>query len=79
VGVNLCLVLNSARGQFEGVDRPAQIGLSILAAEGESFANRRFVHLDHRDARPFQISNFPAKRKRELATGILTRLIVADE
>jgi hypothetical protein len=62
MGMNLGLIQNSARREFEGVDRPAQIGLSILAPERKSFANSRLVHMDHGDARPFQIGNLSTKR-----------------
>src|SRR6267378_731854 len=79
VGVNLGPVPHSRRRQPERVHRPLLVGRPIGPAQGQAFAQRRFVDLDHADARGFEIDDLVADRQRDLLGGFRARLVVAHK
>src|SRR6266446_9623249 len=79
VRVNLGPVPHSRRRQPERVHRPLLVGRPIGPAQGQAFAQRRFVDLDHADARRFEIDDLVADRQRDLLGGFRARLVVAHK
>src|SRR6267154_5263031 len=77
--VNLGPVAHTRRRQPERVHRPLLVGGPIGPAQGQAFAQRRFVYLDHADARRFEIDDLVADRQRDLLGGFRARLVVAHK
>ena len=79
MGVDLGFVAHAVGGDAKAGDGPVQIRLPLAAAQGQPFAQCRFVDLDDADAGFFQIKHFGADGQRKLAAGVSAGLVVAYE
>ncbi len=77
--MDLGFIGRHASGDSETFDRPIQVLPPLGLAQGQAFAQRRFVDLDHADAGGFEIAHLIAQCQRDLAAGLRAWLVVADE
>src|SRR5216683_7608141 len=66
-------------GKAEAFNRPVEIGFPIRLTERQTFTDRRLIDLDDPNSGLLQVYDFIAKCERDLAAGLLTRNVVADE
>ena len=79
MGVDLCAVFATGRGQAEGFAGPVQVGIPIGAFQRQAFTDGRFVDLDDFDACFFQIQYFVVQSQCDLFAHGSAWNVVADE
>ena len=61
------------------MDRPGQVLVPAVAAQGQALADRGLVDLDDLDPGLLEVGDLVADRQRQLLAGLRARLVVADE